>query len=42
MDFVSNFAGVPTTAVMEAKPQIDYKPQVMKLTQNVSVLYEMK
>ena len=32
----------PATAVMEAKPQIDYKPQVMKLTQNVSVLYEMK
>ena len=24
------------------KPQIDYKPQVIKLTQNVSVLFEMK
>ena len=24
------------------KPQVDYKPQVIKLTQNVSVLFEMK
>ena len=30
------------TATTEARPQIDYKPQVMKLTQNVSVLYEIK
>ena len=39
MDFVSNFEAV---AVSEFKPQIDYKPQVMKMTQNVSVLYEIK
>ncbi len=25
-----------------SKPQVDYKPQVIKLTQNVSVLFEMK
>ena len=30
------------SAIREAAPQIDYKPQVMKLTQNVSVLYEIK
>ena len=30
------------TATTEVRPQIDYKPQVMKLTQNVSVLYEIK
>jgi uncharacterized protein YggE len=29
-------------AVPAPKPQIDYKPQVIKLTQNVSVLFEMK
>ena len=37
-------AGYSTEAMFasEAKPQIDYKPQVMKLTQNVSVLFEIK
>ena len=35
-----NFSEMP--AITEAAPQIDYKPQVMKLTQNVSVLYEIK
>ena len=29
-------------AVPAPKPQVDYKPQVIKLTQNVSVLFEMK
>ena len=29
-------------AVSAPKPQVDYKPQVIKLTQNVSVLFEMK
>ena len=37
-----NMSFVTTPAITEARPQIDYKPQVMKLTQNVSVLYEMK
>ena len=37
-----NMSFVTSPAITEAKPQIDYKPQVLKLTQNVSVLYEIK
>ena len=37
-----NVGVLAAPSITEAKPQIDYKPQVMKLTQNVSVLYEIK
>ena len=43
-DMRVNAAGISTAKMMAPapKPQVDYKPQVIKLTQNVSVLFEMK
>ena len=41
-EVASGFVMDAKMAPAAPKPQVDYKPQVIKLTQNVSVLFEMK